>query len=108
MAGESNNEHRHGHEGSATSPTLRASTYVWALVALVCFTLLSFWFSFMHLGGFETPVAIAIAAVKVTIVAIVFMGLVDEPPSSRVAGITAVLFVVLLASLAAVDVLTRF
>lgn len=108
MASDTERQPPHGHQASATSPTLHASTYVWAFVALVCFTLLSFWLSYMHLGGFETPVAMAIAAAKVTIVAVVFMGLVDEPASSRVAGITAVLFVVLLASLAAVDVLTRF
>jgi hypothetical protein len=46
--------------------------------------------------------------VKVTIVALFFMGLVDEPASHRVVGITAVLFVVLLASLAVADIVTRF
>jgi len=108
MASESEKQRPHGHEGSATSPTLSASAYVWSFVALVCLTLLSFWSSHVHLGAFGTPVALGIAAIKVTIVALVFMGMVDEPASSRVAGITAVLFVVLLASLAAVDVLTRF
>ncbi len=108
MASPRNTPDREIHESPETSPTLGAAAYVWAFIALVCLTLLSFWFSYLHLGGFEMVVAIGIAAIKVTIVALVFMGLVDEPASSRVAGVTAVLFVILLASLTAADVLTRF
>ena len=100
--------HREIHESPATSPTLGAGAYVLAFVALVCLTLLSFWCSLLHLGAWEMVVALAIAAIKVTVVALVFMGLVDEPASSRIAGVTAVLFVILLASLTAADVLTRF
>lgn len=108
MASSSDPPNREIRESPAASPTLGASAYVLAFIALVCLTLLSFWFSYLHLGGFEMVVAMGIAAIKVTIVALVFMGLVDEPASSRVAGVTAVLFVILLASLTAADVLTRF
>ena len=89
-------------------PALTTGTYVRSLGALIVLTLLSYWLSYRDLGAFGVPVALAIAAVKVSIVALFFMGLVDEPASHRVVGITAVLFVVLLASLAVADIVTRF
>ena len=87
---------------------LTTGAYVRSFGALVVLTLTSYWLSYRHLGAFEMPIALGIAAVKVAVVALFFMGLVHEPASSRVAGITAILFVILLASLAAVDVVTRY
>jgi cytochrome c oxidase subunit 4 len=84
------------------------ATYVRSLVALVFLTLGSFGLSYLHLGALGMPVALAIAVTKVGIVALFFMGLVHEPASSRIAGVAAVLFVILLASLSAADILTRF
>jgi cytochrome c oxidase subunit 4 len=92
--------------GAAPAP-LATATYARSFGALVVLTLVSFGLSFLHLGPFGMPVALAIAATKVAIVALFFMGLVHEPASHRIAGVAAVLFVVLLVSLSAVDILTR-
>jgi cytochrome c oxidase subunit 4 len=97
-----------GEPPEKEGPELSTRAYVRSFGALVALTLLSYWLSYRSLGDFSTPVALAIAVVKDSIVALFFMGLIDEPASHRVVGITAVLFVVLLASLAAVDVVTRF
>ena len=87
---------------------MTVTTYVRSFAALAALTALSFWLSYRHLGALGMPVALGIAAIKVTVVVLFFMGLAREPASHRVAGVVAVLFVVLLASLAALDVLTRF
>ena len=76
--------------------------------ALVCLTLASFLVSYANLGWFGTTVALAIAATKVVIVGVYFMHLRHEPPSHRLAAVAAVLFVAILASLAAADVFTRY
>ncbi|HEX4338557.1 MAG TPA: cytochrome C oxidase subunit IV family protein [Polyangiaceae bacterium] len=96
------------HDGTPQPvATPGTGVYVRSFAALLVLTLTSFTLSYAHLGVFGMPVALAIAAVKVALVALFFMRLVDEPASHRVAGVTAVLFVILLASLSAVDVLTR-
>ena len=50
---------------------------------------------------------LAIAAVKVTLAGLYFMHLSKDPPSNRPTSIASVIFVALLASLAAADVWTR-
>jgi cytochrome c oxidase subunit 4 len=107
MATSTHQPHDREGESRAEPPTSSTGAYVRSLAALVALTLTSYWLSYRHLGPFEMPVALGIATLKVGVVALVFMGLVHERASSRVAGITAVLFVILLASLAAVDVVTR-
>jgi len=82
--------------------------YTICFAVLVCLTLLSFLVSHVSLGWFGTVVALAIAAVKVTLVGLYFMHLLKEPPSHRLAAIAAALFVAILASLAATDVWTRY
>jgi cytochrome c oxidase subunit 4 len=98
----------HGEPQEKEGPQVSTRAYVLSFGALLGLTLLSYWLSYRNLGEFSTPVALAIAVVKDSIVALFFMGLVDEPASHRVIGITAVLFVILLAALAAADVVTRF
>jgi caa(3)-type oxidase subunit IV len=83
------------------------AAYVWAFIALALLTASSFWLSTLSLGALGMPAALAIASVKVAIVGLVFMDLVHEPPSHRLAAIGAVLFVVLLTAFSAADVLTR-
>jgi cytochrome c oxidase subunit 4 len=97
-----------GEPPEKEGPQISTRAYVRSFGALVALTALSYWLSYRNLGAFGIPVALAIATVKVSIVALFFMGLVDEPASHRIVGITAVLFVVLLAALTAADVMTRF
>jgi cytochrome c oxidase subunit 4 len=83
------------------------STYLWTLIALVVLAATSFGFSYLDLGPWEFPIALGIAAVKALLVALFFMHLVEHTFSSRLAIVTASVFVVLLISLVALDVTTR-
>ena len=67
----------------------------------------SFGLSFLDLGRFAMPVALAVAALKACVVAGVFMHLLEEPGSRSVATLTAVMMVCILIGLAATDVATR-
>ncbi len=80
---------------------------VWAFLGLLVLTASTFGLSFLSLGAFEVPVAVGIAVIKSLVVAFVFMRLLDEPASHRIAGATAVIFVCILAALVSSDILTR-
>lgn len=82
------------------------STFVtWA--ALVLLAAASFLLSTFHLGAFGAPIAVGIALTKAALVAVVFMELAVQRVSNRIAFVTAIVFVALLASLVVVDVATR-
>lgn len=70
--------------------------FVYALVALVCLTGLSFGLHFVELGAAGAAVALAIAAVKVCIVGIIFMELRESMAATRTVAIVAAAFLVLL------------
>jgi caa(3)-type oxidase subunit IV len=70
--------------------------FVYALVALLILTGTSLGFHFVELGAAGVVVALGIAAVKVCIVAIVFMELRDSLPATRTIALVAAAFVVLL------------
>ena len=64
-------DNAHGH------PTLK--TYFTIFGALMVLTGLTVWASFQHLGIWNTPVALAIAITKATLVALFFMHLRYSP-----------------------------
>lgn len=70
--------------------------YVYALIALLCLTGLSLGLHFAELGAAGPAAALAIAAIKVCIVAIVFMELRESMAATRTLAIVAAAFVVLL------------
>jgi cytochrome c oxidase subunit 4 len=76
-------------------------------IALLALTGGSFALSYVHLGGLNIPVAIAIAALKATLVILIFMELVLERFSVKVTIVVGFLFVALLVGLMAGDVATR-
>jgi caa(3)-type oxidase subunit IV len=70
---------------------------VFALIALLALTALSFGLHFAPLGGrLGAIVALAIAGTKVTVVALVFMELRASMVATRVVAVTSVAFVALL------------
>ena len=81
--------------------------YLFAWVALVAFTLLSFAGHYLPLGRLSTAVALAIAAVKAGIVLVVFMHLMREPVSVRTVAALNIAWVVLISAGIAVDVATQ-
>ncbi len=70
--------------------------YVIALIALLCLTALTFGLHYVTVGELGMTVALTIAAVKVTIVALVFMELRSSMAATRTVAAVAVVFVVLL------------
>lgn len=81
--------------------------YLLTLLALLALTGLSWWASFFSLGAWEAPVAYGIAAVKVALVALVFMHLATVRAADRLFAVGGVLIVLLLVSLAAAEVVMR-
>jgi cytochrome c oxidase subunit IV len=69
---------------------------VLAWLCLVLLTLASFGAHLLPLGGFATPVALLIAVVKATIVALVFMHLLEEAFSIRCIAVLNAVWVALL------------
>jgi cytochrome c oxidase subunit 4 len=77
------------------------------LLALLGLTALSFALSYVHLGALNIPVAIAIAALKATLVVTVFMELAVEKFTVKVSLIMGFVFAALLIGLMVADVVTR-
>lgn len=70
--------------------------YVFTLIALLCLTGLTFGLHYVTVGELGMAVALAIAAAKVAIVALVFMELRESMVATRAVAVVAVVFVVLL------------
>ena len=70
--------------------------YVIALIALLCLTALTFGLHYVTVGELGMVVALTIAAVKVTIVGLVFMELRSSMVATRTVAAVAVVFVILL------------
>jgi cytochrome c oxidase subunit 4 len=86
---------------------ITSGTHVKSFAALIVLTLVSFGASYLHLGVFEMPVALAIAAMKVSVVGLFFMSLFEETSSNRLAAVAGVLFVLMLLTFAVADIVMR-
>lgn len=94
------------HAGVAHSHVGR---YVVVWIALLFFTALTYGVSRFHLGGgWGVTVALAIAIVKGTLVALFFMHLWDQRGANRLVFVTSLVFVALLIGLTLSDNATRF
>jgi len=83
--------------------------YVVVWIALVFFTALTYGVSRFHIpGGWGISVALAIAIVKGTLVALFFMHLWDQRGANRLVFVTSLVFVALLIGLTLSDNATRF
>lgn len=78
-----------------------------ALLVLVALTAASYGISFVELGAAGAPLAIAIAAVKAGVVAVVFMELMRASPTARIVGIVTIAFIALLCAGTVSDVALR-
>ena len=90
---------RHSH--------LRSYAAVW--FALICFTFLTWAVARLHLpGGWAVTVALTVACVKGSLVALFFMHLWDQQGANRLVFVTSLVFVALLVGLTVADNATRF
>jgi cytochrome c oxidase subunit 4 len=85
----------------------RAQPYVVTWGALVLLTAASFGCSLLRLGGWDVVVSLVIATAKATLVAAVFMHLLEERFASRAVLLVAGILLTILIVLTSADVLTR-
>lgn len=78
--------------------------YIAALVALLALTGLSFGLSYVDTGSFAALIALSIAAIKATIVALIFMHLLEASFVTRMVVMINVLWVALICLGIAADV----
>ena len=98
--------HETSHAGAAHSHLGRYLA-VWG--GLMFLTALTWGLSRFHIpGGAGVAVALTIASVKGTLVALFFMHLYDQPGPNRLVLVTSLVFVTLLISLVILDNATRF
>ncbi len=84
-----------------------ARDYLFTWLGLLALAALTVGLSFAHLGAFAVPVALTIAAAKATLVALVFMHLVEQRAANWLAFLVAIALLAVLVVLAAADVATR-
>jgi cytochrome c oxidase subunit 4 len=89
------------------SPTATLRAYLAVFVTLMAFTALTVWAAYLHLGVWNTPVALAIAVTKALLVAIVFMHLRDSPRLTVFVVAASVLWLAMLILITTSDYLTR-
>jgi cytochrome c oxidase subunit 4 len=98
------------HSSAATATAhSHAGRYLLVWAALMALTALTWGLSTVHVTGFAgVALALGIATVKGTLVALFFMHLWDQPGPNRLVLITSLIFVALLISLPLLDNATRF
>src|ERR1041384_5178884 len=90
-----------------TGDVLSRKTYAAVFIALLCLTAITALVSFVDLGPFNTAVALGIAALKATLVALFFMGLIHSPRLNRVILGGSLLWLAILLMLTLDDYFTR-
>jgi cytochrome c oxidase subunit IV len=85
-----------------------ATGYFVVWIALLFFTLLTWWTGTRHLGEWALPIALAIACIKSALVALIFMHLIDSSGATRLVFVTSLVFVGLLLFFTVADVATRY
>jgi cytochrome c oxidase subunit 4 len=83
------------------------SHYVFTLLGLLTLTGLSWGLSYLSLGVLAPWIAIGIAAIKASLVALVFMHLADAAFTYRFIGVVTVLFIAILCFGVVADVVFR-
>ena len=92
-------------EGTTSGATPKAYFAVFA--ALMALTGLTVWASFLHLGVWNTPVALTIAVTKALLVALIFMHLRHSPKLTIFVVLASVLWLGFLIVITTSDYVTR-
>ncbi|NBP51557.1 MAG: hypothetical protein EBU70_10370 [Actinobacteria bacterium] len=98
-------DHAHGHEPHPEVGHVVPVRYLYAAgLALLVLTVVTVAVRYVDLGEANMPVALGIALVKATIVALIFMHLRWDRPFNLLVLVGSILFVLLLIAFAAMDV----
>jgi cytochrome c oxidase subunit IV len=92
-------------QGQGTGGTPKAYFAVFA--SLMALTALTVWASFLHLGVWNTPVALTIAVTKALLVALIFMHLRHSPRLTLFVAVASVMWLAFLILITASDYVTR-
>jgi cytochrome c oxidase subunit 4 len=96
----------HGHDqGGAHVVPLQV--YFGVFIALLVGTGLTTWVAYIDLGPFNTPIALVIAFIKMTLVILFFMHVKYQPGLTRIAIICAFFWLGIMMTLTLSDELTR-
>jgi cytochrome c oxidase subunit 4 len=98
-------DHAHGHEPHPEVGHVVPVRYLYAAgLALLVLTIVTVAVRYVDLGEANMPVALGIALVKATIVALIFMHLRWDRPFNLLVLVGSILFVLLLIAFASMDV----
>lgn len=86
---------------------LPLKTYLGVAGVLMVFTVITIAISFVDLGGWNAVVAVFVAAIKATLVAMYFMHLKYDKKINLIIFLTAILFLAIFLSLTFFDVISR-
>ena len=92
-------DHSQGHSS--------LGAYFFVFATHIVLTGVTVWAAYQHLGIWNTPVALGIAATKATLVALIFMHLRSSPKLTALVVGSAVLFLAILIVVTASDYFTR-
>jgi cytochrome c oxidase subunit 4 len=105
MAHQPDHETYSGH--SAPHHVAPLGMYFAVFAALMILTVLTVWVSRIDLGAFNTPVAMAVAIVKATVVILWFMHVIHSPRMTWIVVISSFLWLAVMFALFYSDYLTR-
>ncbi len=94
--------HGHGHP-----PITPVSTYVLIWICLVIGTAVTVFAASKDFGAMNTPIALAIAVTKASLVVIFFMGVRHNTPLTKLVAISGFIWILILFGIGMSDYLTR-
>jgi len=99
-----------GHGGSHDTPETHVvpySVYIGVFLALLVGTAVTTAVAYVNLGAFNTPVALLIAFIKMTLVILFFMHVKYQTGLTQIAIVTAFFWLAIMITLTLTDELTR-
>jgi cytochrome c oxidase subunit 4 len=92
---------------SSAHPITPVRTYVATFVALLCLTGLTYLVAIHDFGMLNTPIALAVALLKASLVVIYFMGLRYNTPLTKVTAVAGLFWLMIMFGITMSDYLTR-
>ncbi|MEC7352543.1 MAG: cytochrome C oxidase subunit IV family protein [Planctomycetota bacterium] len=103
MASRAHAQHRTDDTHPIVGHLVPMSTLVWTTLALLVLTILTVAVRYIDVGEFNIVIAIGIAVLKATLVALFFMHLWWDRPFNQIVFVACISFVVLLIALTVID-----
>jgi cytochrome c oxidase subunit 4 len=97
----------HSEHDGPVGHVVPISTYLLVFLALIVGTALTTWIAYIDLGRWNTPVALTIAVVKMTLVVLFFMHVKYATGLTRIVILAGFFWLAIMVTLASSDELTR-